>query len=137
MYDYISIHSSDYTKKVKSGYLEKYLISNLGFEKDRHLTFCKELHGDRICLRGLPADLDGNYAIYTLDGVEEINLIEIDLPRNISGILEHAIASIAIAIAKEFSWIIDDEEAAEKFKQKGRPDLAELYVLAEELRNQN
>ncbi|TMV44397.1 NUDIX domain-containing protein [Paenibacillus mesophilus] len=28
-------------------------------------------------------------------------------------------------------------EAAEKFKQKERPDLAELYMLAEELRNQN
>ncbi|MBD0380979.1 NUDIX hydrolase [Paenibacillus sedimenti] len=28
-------------------------------------------------------------------------------------------------------------EAAEKFIQKGRTDLAELYILAEELRNQN
>ncbi len=70
MYDYISIHSNDYTKKVKSGLLEQYLTSNLDFEKVRHLTFCKELHGDRIWLRGIPADLDGNYAIHTLDSVE-------------------------------------------------------------------
>ncbi|MFK7693533.1 NUDIX domain-containing protein [Paenibacillus sp. HJGM_3] len=32
---------------------------------------------------------------------------------------------------------ISVEEASEKFKQKGRHDLAELYRLAEELRNRN
>lgn len=109
MYYYISIHSDDYTKKVNAGLLEQYLICELGFEKVRHLIFCKELYGDRIWLKGLPSDLNGCYAIYTLEGVEEVNLIEIDLPRNINDILENAIASIAMAIAKEFSWIIDED----------------------------
>ncbi|MDQ0059928.1 hypothetical protein [Paenibacillus harenae] len=109
MYDYISIHSDDYTKKVTSKNLEHYLINNLGFEKVSHLTFYKELHGEPIELRGIPAELDGSYAFNTLEGVEEVNLIEIDLPRSISDILEHAITGIAIAISKEFSWIIDED----------------------------
>jgi hypothetical protein len=109
MYDYISIHSDDYSKKVMSRNLEHYLISNLGFEKVSHLTFNKELHGEPIKVRGIPAELDGSYAVYTLEGVEEVNLIEIDLPRSISDILELAIRGIAIAISKEFSWIIDED----------------------------
>ncbi|WP_409345899.1 hypothetical protein [Paenibacillus sp. MBLB4367] len=108
MYDYISIHSDDYTKKVKSRILEQYLINNLGFEKVSHLTFCKKLHGEKIRLRGIPAGLDGNYAYDTLEGIEEVNLIEIDLPSYINDILEHAISNVAIAISKEFSWIIDE-----------------------------
>lgn len=103
MYDYISIHSDDYSKKVKSKILEQYIISKLGFEKVSHLTFYKELHGERIRLRGIPARLDGNYAYDTLEGIEEVNLIEIDLPRSINDILEHAISKVAIAISNEFS----------------------------------
>ncbi|WP_245583897.1 hypothetical protein [Paenibacillus terrigena] len=109
MYDYISIHSDDYTKKVKSKILEQYLISNLGFEKVSHLIYCTELHGERIRLRGIPAGLDGNYAYDTLEGIEEVNLIEIDLPSCISNILEHPISNVATAISKEFSWIIDED----------------------------
>ncbi|MGO4374375.1 hypothetical protein [Paenibacillus sp. 2TAB19] len=109
MYDYISIHSDDYTKKVTSKNLEHYLTCHLGYEKVSHLTFYKELHGDPIRVRGIPAELDGSYAIYTLDGFEEVNLIEIDLPRSISDILEHAITGVAISISKEFSWIIDED----------------------------
>ncbi len=109
MYDYISIHSDDYTIKVKSRILEQYLISNLGFERVSHLIFCKELHGVRIKLRGIPAGLDGNYAYDTLEGIEEVNLIEIDLPSYINDILEHAISDVAIAISKKFSWIIDED----------------------------
>lgn len=109
MYDYISIHSDDYTKNVKSKILEQYLISNLAFEKVSHLTFCKELHGERIRLRGIQAGLDGNYAYDTLEGIEEVNLIEIDLPSYIIDTLDHAIANIAIAISNRFSWIIDKD----------------------------
>ena len=109
MYDYISIHSDDYTKKVKSRILEQYLVNNLSFEKVNHLTFCKKLNGEPIKVTGIPAEQDGSYAINTLDGIEEVNLIEIDLPRHIDDILEHAITEIAINIAKEFSWIIDED----------------------------
>lgn len=109
MYVYISIHSDDYTNKVKSEILEQYLISNLGFEKVSHLKFCKELHGERIRLTGIPAGLNGNYAFDTLEGIEEVNLIEIDLPSYINNILEIAISNVAIAISNEFSWIIDED----------------------------
>ena len=40
MYDYISIHSDDYTKQIKSEVLE-YFIHNLGFTKVSHLKFTK------------------------------------------------------------------------------------------------
>ncbi len=91
MYYYISIHSDDYSKKLMSRKLEHYLINNLGFDKISHLTFHKELYGEPIKVRGIPADLDGSYAIETLEGIEEVNLFEIDLPRSISDILELAI----------------------------------------------
>ncbi|MCD1261411.1 hypothetical protein B5M42_021655 [Paenibacillus athensensis] len=109
MYNYISIHSNDYTEKIKSAILEQYLTRNLNFEKVRHLIFCKEFQGERIWLRGILADRDGNYAFHTLDGVEEINLIEIDLPVSISGMLAQEIEIIAVAIARELSWIIDKD----------------------------
>ncbi|MCM3626257.1 hypothetical protein M3194_02600 [Paenibacillus glycanilyticus] len=109
MYYYISIHSDDYTKKVKSKILEQYLVHILEFEKESHLTFSKEINGERIKIRGIPADNDGNYGFDTLEGIEEVNLIEIDLPKYIDDILEQTIAEIATAIAKEFSWIIDED----------------------------
>ncbi|WP_240632989.1 hypothetical protein [Paenibacillus montanisoli] len=54
------------------------------------------------------ADKIGNYGFNTLDGIEEVNLIEIDLPRYIDDMLEQTITEIAIAIANEFSWEIDE-----------------------------
>lgn len=109
MYDYISIHSDDYTKQIKSEVLEYYLTSNLGFIKVRHLKFIKEINGETVEITGIPANPNGGYAFNTLDGIEEVNLIEIDLPRYIDNILEHSISEIANLIAKEFSWMIDDD----------------------------
>lgn len=109
MYDYISIHSVDYTKQIKSEVLEYYLTCNLGFTKVRHLKFIKEINGENVEITGISANLNGGYAFNTLDGVEDINLIEIDLPRYINHILEHSICEIANLIAKEFSWKIDED----------------------------
>ncbi|WP_419875205.1 hypothetical protein [Candidatus Pristimantibacillus sp. PTI5] len=89
--------------------MEQFLIRNLEFEKVSHLTFCKKINGEHIKIRGIPADKDGNYGIDTLDGIEEVNLIEIDLPKYIDDILEQIIADIATAIAVEFAWIIDED----------------------------
>ncbi|MGO4501102.1 hypothetical protein AB4114_35220 [Paenibacillus sp. 2RAB27] len=109
MYAYISIHSEDYTKKIKSKVLEQYLITQLGFTTVSHLTFIKEFSGEYIRLTGIPANSNGNYAIDTLEGVEEINLIEIDVPMNLDDNLELEISGIANTIVKEFSWIIDED----------------------------
>jgi len=108
MYDYISIHSNEYTKQIKSEVLE-YFMHNLGFTKVSHLKFTKEINGMIVEITGILANQDGSYAFNSLDGIEEINLIEIDLPRNVYGILERSVSEIAISIAKEFSWIIDDD----------------------------
>ncbi|CAH1226857.1 hypothetical protein PAECIP111891_06014 [Paenibacillus allorhizoplanae] len=108
MYYYISIHSDDYTQKIKSEVLEHYLLSKFGFTKVGHLKFIKEINGETVEIMGIPANPNGGYAFNTLDGIEEVNLIEIDLPRYIDGNLEHSISEIAISIAKEFSWMIDD-----------------------------
>ncbi|GGG00223.1 hypothetical protein GCM10010912_51380 [Paenibacillus albidus] len=109
MFDYISVHSNDYTKKIKSMVLEQYLTRNVGFTKISHLTFCKEINGKLVRLTGIPANPDGSYAFNTLNGIEEVNLIEIDVPRYIDDTIELAISGIASSIAKEFSWIIDDD----------------------------
>ncbi|KQX51395.1 hypothetical protein [Paenibacillus sp. Root444D2] len=109
MYYYISIHSDDYTQKIKSEVLEHYLQEKLGFTKVRHLVFIKEINGEIVEITGIPANPNGGYGFNSLDGIEEINLIEIDLPRDIDEILEHSISEIAILIAKEFSWKIDDD----------------------------
>ncbi|MEC0090878.1 hypothetical protein [Paenibacillus macquariensis] len=110
MYDYISIHSEHYTKKIKSKVLEEYLTSQLKFTTVSHLVFRKEVCGEFIRLTGIPANSNGNYAISTLEGVEEINLIEIDVPINMDDTLELVISDIANAIVKEFSWIIDADQ---------------------------
>ncbi|WP_163855972.1 hypothetical protein [Paenibacillus elgii] len=109
MYDYISIHSENYMKKIKSKDLEQYLTSQLGFTTESHLRFSKEVSGEFISLTGIPANSNGNYAINTLEGVEEINLIEIDVPMNLDDTLELVLSDIANAIVKEFSWIIDED----------------------------
>lgn len=109
MYDYISIHSYDYTIKIKTEVLENYLTRSLGFTKIRHLKFVKEVNGEFIHLTGISANLDGSYAFNTLEGIEEVNLLEIDLPRYTNDIIEKAISEIAVQITKEFSWIIDED----------------------------
>ncbi|MBA2937103.1 hypothetical protein HZF08_02155 [Paenibacillus sp. CGMCC 1.16610] len=109
MYDYIGIHSENYVKKIKSKVLEQYLTSQLGFTTVSNLRFSKEVNGEFIRLNGIPADLNGNYAINTLEGVEEINLIEIDVPLNLDDNLELIISDIVNAIVKEFSWLIDED----------------------------
>lgn len=108
MYDYISIHSNDYSLKIKSGVLENFIIY-LGFKKVSHLEFIKEINGERIKITGILADLDCCYSFDALDGIEEINLIEIDLPLYIDDNLEQVISKLAIDIAKKFSWIIDED----------------------------
>lgn len=109
MYYYISIHSTDYTKQIDSNVLEYYLTCNLGFTKVSHLRFIKEIYGEIVEITGIAAKPNGGYAFSTLEGIEEVNLIEIDLPRNINDILEESISEIANSIAKKFSWMIDDD----------------------------
>ncbi|GFZ76122.1 hypothetical protein GCM10008018_22090 [Paenibacillus marchantiophytorum] len=109
MYAYISIHSEDYSKKIKSKVLEQYLTSMFGFATVSHLVFIKKVSGEFIRITGISANSNGNYSIYTLEGVEEINLIEIDVPMKLDDTVELAITDITNAIVKEFSWIIDED----------------------------
>ncbi|WP_214629724.1 hypothetical protein [Paenibacillus agaridevorans] len=74
------------------------------------MRFYKEICGELIRLTGIQANSDGNYAFDTLDGVENINLIEIDVPSRLDFETENEIVKIANIIAKEYSWIIDLRE---------------------------
>lgn len=115
MYDYISLYSDDkYSRKIKSEVLEKYLLTTLNLHKDSSLKFSKELNGVRIRLTGILADENGNYAFDTLDGVEEINLIEIEIPDSMDEGIEGEITRIAFAIAAEYSWCVFDHETSSK-----------------------
>lgn len=109
MYDYVSIHSKNYAEKVKAEILEKFLVGNLGFEKISHLKFSKELCGEWIGITGISASLEGNYAFFTLEGIEEVNVVEIDLPESVNKNLERVISDIAVAISNEFAWVIDED----------------------------
>ncbi|WP_426451955.1 hypothetical protein ACP26L_07715 [Paenibacillus sp. S-38] len=109
MYDYISIHYHDYTNKIRTDILENYLTRSLGFTKVSHLRFTKEVIGEVVNLTGIHANLNGSYAFNTLEGIEEVNLIEIDVPRYTNDIIEKTISEIAVQITKEFSWIIDED----------------------------
>ncbi|MGW8957353.1 hypothetical protein [Paenibacillus sp. NPDC055715] len=109
MYDYISIHSDKYMSRIKSEVVEQFLTSVLGFTKVSHLTFHKEIDREIVKVTGILANPDGSYAFDTLDGTEEVNLIEIDVPIYTDDILELILSSIATSITKEFSWIIDDD----------------------------
>ncbi|WP_240644316.1 hypothetical protein [Paenibacillus paeoniae] len=113
MYDYISIHSIDYKNKVKSKDLEQYLTCDLGLIKESHLKFYKIINQVFVRVNGILARKDGSYAYDSLDGIEEINLIEIDVPSEIDHILEQELADMANAIAKNCSWIIDDDHGLE------------------------
>lgn len=109
MYNYISIHSKDYLTALKSEELEKYLSNELGFIRISHLKFNRTINGVDVNITGIHASIDGNYAFDTLDGVEEVNLIEINLPPITDESFEQELADIAKAIAKKCSWIIDDD----------------------------
>lgn len=110
MYDYISIHSIDYAKSVKTEVLEQFVVQNLGFEQTGPLQFTKALHGAHVGLKGIAANADGSYAYYTLAGVEAVNLVEVILPATmIDEPLERTITGLVMAIALEFGWCIDED----------------------------
>jgi hypothetical protein len=67
-----------------------------------------------IRVQGILANSNGSYAFDTLDGVEEINLIEIDIPDPLDPETEEYIMEIANSIAREFSWCIFDHETSSK-----------------------
>lgn len=54
-------------------------------------------------MTGIMADVNGNYAFDNLDGVEEVNLIEIEVHDSIDEKIEDEITRIAFAIAAEYS----------------------------------
>ncbi|WP_322904776.1 hypothetical protein [Paenibacillus campi] len=66
------------------------------------------VQGERISATGILADSNGNYGFDALDGIEEINLIEIDIPLNMTLELEVVILEIAQQIADTFSWLLDE-----------------------------
>ncbi|MDP5276186.1 hypothetical protein [Chengkuizengella axinellae] len=107
MYDYLSIYSPGYSKTIRTEVLEEYLKFFLNFNKESSLRFSKIHSGELIRVTGILANSKGNYAFNSLDGIEEINLIEIDIPENINDELEKTILNIAKSIAKEYSWLID------------------------------
>jgi hypothetical protein len=110
MYDYISIYSdSYYSGYIEASRLEKFAVDALLFKKESHLKFGKMLHGKLIRLIGIAAASNGSYAFDSLDGIEQINLIEINLPMQLNPALEEELEAMASAIANEFSWIIENK----------------------------
>ncbi|MEK3834206.1 MULTISPECIES: hypothetical protein [unclassified Paenibacillus] len=109
VYDYISIHSAGYAKTVRTEVLVRFIVQTLGFEQTGPLQFSKRLHGTHVGLKGISANSDGSYAYYTLEGIEEVNLVEVILPAMMDEQLEHAITGLAMAIADEFGWCIDED----------------------------
>ncbi|MGE8004278.1 hypothetical protein [Lysinibacillus sp. NPDC093216] len=110
MYDYISIHSDKLALFIKTDVIENFLILNMSCTKLSTLVFTKELSGSSIIIRGINANLQGNYAYDSADEFTEINLIEIDFPDNSNGDLEDEILKIAQEISNEFLWKIDLRE---------------------------
>lgn len=99
-----------YRTTIKTNDIEQFLIGALDLKPISKLRFSKELSGALIIVTGILADSNGSYAFDSLDGVEEINLIEIDVPVKINQEIMDEILYIADAIANEFSWIIDLRE---------------------------
>ena len=73
------------------------------------MKFYKEIGGEVINITGIPANTQGNYAFNSLEGVEEISLIEIAIPWMINDNLEKSISDIVNAIVNEYSWIVDED----------------------------
>ena len=115
LYDYIILCSDDsYSGRIKTELLERYMMSDLGYSKIRSLTFVREYNGEIIRVTGIPANSNGSYAFDTLDGVEEINLIEIDIPRLTNEEIEMEIFKNACSIAEEFSWSVYNRDISDK-----------------------
>ncbi len=115
MYDYISLYSDDnYSRRIKTEVLEEYLLSTLHLRKEGSLRYYKEFNGVRIVITGFMADANGNYAFDTLNGVDEVNLIEIEVPGSIDEKIEEDITKIAFTIASEYSWCVVDHETSSK-----------------------
>ncbi|MCZ1265969.1 MULTISPECIES: hypothetical protein [Paenibacillus] len=109
LYDYLQIYSDEnYTKKVKNVDIEQFFTQSLVFKKISNLRFSKIIYGESVTATGILADSNGGYAFETLEGVEEINLIEIDIPLMIDSEIETEILEIANAIASKYSWIIEE-----------------------------
>lgn len=109
MYDYTSIYSDEtYSTCIKTAVIEEFLVKTLEFKKDSNLRFRKNIYGRTIILTGIYANSKGNYAFNSLDGIEEINLIEIDIPDDLNEEVEEAISNIVMAIAKEYSWCVEE-----------------------------
>ncbi|NGZ77713.1 hypothetical protein [Saccharibacillus alkalitolerans] len=109
LYDYLMIYSDEkYTKKIKAIEIEKFFIEILEFNKISNLKFSKMINDELIIATGLLAESEGSYAFYTLEGIKEINLIEIDIPQKMNIEIEESILEIANAIASKFSWIVDE-----------------------------
>ena len=107
MYDYISIHSVKFASFIKTDEIEKFFVLKLKCRKLCALIFTKELGKSSITIRGIHADPQGNYGYDSSDVLNEINLIEIDIPENIDISVETEIMKFAKKISKEFLWEID------------------------------
>lgn len=111
MYDYVTIHSDEvYIKKRSAEDIKSFLVDSLGFHEISSLRFSKEIRGEFIYATGILADSNCSYAFDTLEGIEEINLIEIDIPDKLTYEIEEEIINISKAIASKFSWIVDLRE---------------------------
>lgn len=109
LYDYINIYSDEhYAGRIKTIDIERFFMNVLGFEKKSNLRFSKVISGEEVQATGYLANAQGGYAFYTLDGIEEINLIEIDIPFQMNMELEEFILAAAYQIAKHYSWIVDE-----------------------------
>lgn len=63
-------------------------------------------------MKGISADANGNYAFNFHEGVEKINLIEIEVPDSLDEKIEDEITKIAFAIAAEYLWCVFDNETS-------------------------
>lgn len=109
LYDYLEIYSDqNYMEKIKTVDIEEFFTQTLEFRKISSLKFSKVIYGELVIATGILANSNGSYAYDTLDGIKEINLIEIDIPVMLNIEIEEAILEIANKIASKFSWIINE-----------------------------
>lgn len=104
------VHSEQYKKTIKSNNIEQFLNGSHGFTKLDNLRFSKEISGEIILITGILANSNGFYVFNTLEEIEEINWIEIDVPLRSNQGIENTILQVANAIANKYSWIIDLRE---------------------------
>jgi hypothetical protein len=58
---------------------------------------------------GIPANSNGGYGFNSLEGVKDINLIEIAVSWELDNTFQKDISEITMAIANHFSWIVKDD----------------------------